>query len=240
MQLLLNLVRVSRITAENTLLFGIFLHRLFIVLIVSFFTVGCQKEYEETYFNGEDEVIIATDSIVEYIVKMTQNDGSFDDLIDDCSEICIEFPYSIKIRNEKFEISSKEDLEVIVNDYSEYANNITIDYPVTIMYSDYSEESIPNRGELNKVQHEYSTTDQTPKVSVDFVYPVIVSVYNTLYQSFDVKNTNEDKEMYVVFNSIDDLIVAFNYPVTILNSDGDSFDVDDNEELQIAMENSME
>ncbi len=222
-------------------LFYMLFKSVIIVIIVMLCVVGCQEEYDETYSFGEDELITGTDSIVTYILNMTNKDGSFDDLIDECSEICIVFPYSIQIRNEKFDISSMEELDEIINNYTEYENNIVIDYPVTIMYSDYTEESIPNRGELNKIQHMYSSeTGNKYRVSIDFVYPVNLSLYNSLYQTFDSVTTAEDKEMYKVFNSIGDMIIAINYPVKVKNAENDSVVISNNKELQNVIEYSIE
>ncbi len=211
------------------------------VLFFLIMQVSCQKEYEKTNALDENEVITSQDTLVSYVLRVVQKDGSFDDMIDDCSEISIQFPYSIKIRNEYFDIESLTDLKAVINDYYQYKNNLTIDYPIVIEYSDYSLDTIENRGELNKVQKLYKEdSDGVGITKIDFEYPVTVNGYNTLYQISSTVIISKDKDMYNVFHTIGEKILALDFPVSVIDSEGEVSTVNSNSEMKKVIESVLE
>ena len=195
--------------------------------------ISCQKEHVEINEPDKRTAITANDNIAGLILKVALKDGSHDNIIDACSEISINYPYSIRVKNEVIDINSMEGVEAVKLNYFQFRNNINIIYPVTVIYSDYSESILSNTGELRKIQNQYNSIERDADIEcIDFVYPIEITLYNTTYQESDLIIIQNDKDLYEVFHDINDRIVAIKYPILLETSDGNSITINDNTELE--------
>lgn len=200
--------------------------------IIIMFT-SCQEEYVEIVEPDKSKTISANDNIADLIFKIVLKDGSFDNIIDRCSEISIKFPYSIIIDDQLFNISSLEDIDVIRLDYFHLRDDIEINYPVTISHSDYSETILYNEDELEQIQEQYNTDLIDDDIEcIDFVYPIELKLYNTEYQKTDLIVANNDYDIYNIFNEISSLIVEFDFPISLKSLNGDIINITNNSELE--------
>ncbi len=194
---------------------------------------GCQKEYLEVSEPDADLTITANHPVADLVIKIALKDGSFDNIIDRCSEISINFPYSVRIKNEVLEVSSSEDVQNIKLEYFELRNEFNLVYPVTVSFSDYSEAVLANKGELRQIQNQYNTTITDDDIEcIDFIYPFTASVYNIQYQNYSHVEINDDMDLYNVFNKIHDLVVEFGYPLHVENLGGIITIINNNKELE--------
>ncbi|MBI9064203.1 MAG: hypothetical protein JEZ14_19620 [Marinilabiliaceae bacterium] len=195
--------------------------------------ISCQKEHVEISEPDKSTAITANDIVAGLILKVALKDGSYDNIIDRCSEISIQFPYSIHVRNEIIEITSVEDIETLKLEYFQFRNSIHIIYPVTVIYSDYSESILTNTGDLHKIQNQYHSKDADADIEcIDFIYPIEITLYNTSYQKSDFRTIKSDKDLHEVFHDINDQIIAIQYPIHLETSDGNTFTINDNVELE--------
>lgn len=200
--------------------------------IIIMFT-SCQEEYVEIVEPDKSKTISANDNIADLIFKIVLKDGSFDNIIDRCSEISIKFPYSIIIDDQLFNISSLEDIDAIRLDYFHLRDDIEINYPVTISHSDYSETILYNEDELEQIQEQYNTDLIDDDIEcIDFVYPIELKLYNTEYQKTDLIVANNDYDIYNIFNEISSLIVEFDFPISLKSLNGDIINITNNSELE--------
>lgn len=178
--------------------------------------ISCQEEYVDIEEPDKSITISADDHIADLIFKVVLKDGSFDNIIDRCSEISIKFPYSIMIEDQLYSVSSREDIDKIMMDYFDLRDDITINYPVTISYSDYSEKIIYNDDELEQIQEQYNIEITDDDIEcIDFVYPIELSLYDTEYQKTDLIVANNDYDIYSIFDDISNLIVQFDFPISV-------------------------
>ncbi len=208
--------------------------KLFFIAAMAFVLfAGCQKEYLEVSEPDNDATITATDSVAGLVLKIALKDGSFDNIIDRCSEISINFPYSVRIKNEVLEVSSSEDVQNIKLEYFDLRNEFNLEYPVTVTFSDYTETVLSNKGELRQIQNQHNTTVYDDDIEcIDFIYPFEASVYNTQYQKYDQIEIEDDMELYDVFNKINDLVIELKYPIEVKNLGGIITTINNNKELE--------
>jgi hypothetical protein len=205
----------------------------FIALIGIILIGGCQKEYDTISEQDTDVTISPNDPITDLLVKIALKDGSFDNILDGCNEISIKFPYSVRIKNEVIGISSFDDVQNLKLEYFEQRNEFTIIFPVTIVFSDYSETTLSNKGELLKIQNQYNATIEDDDIeNIDFIYPLKMALYNTEYQKYDLVDINDDKELYNVFSKMNNMIVEMQYPILVESSDESTTTINNNSELE--------
>lgn len=209
---------------------------LFLVILLA----GCQEEYIEITEPDKNIAFSASDTLADLILKVTLKDGSFDNIIDNCSEISIIFPYSVQIRNEIITISSRDDIESFKQEYFPIRGTILVKYPVRISFSDYSEKVLSNRGELQKIHNQYNTGIEDDDIEcIDFIYPIELSVYNTEFQKPDFIIAGNDKDLHGVLKNMDDLIIEISYPIPVEISDGTRINIQNNKELENEIMNAM-
>ncbi|MEX2427639.1 MAG: hypothetical protein WD577_05270 [Bacteroidales bacterium] len=200
------------------------------LVILSF---GCQEEFSVITEPDKTAVFSTSDTIVGLILKMTMKDGSFDDIIDNCSEISINFPYEIQIRNETFTISSQDDLEQLALNYDQFKNTIIIKFPVTVTFKDYSETVLNNRGELQIIQNQCNRNKEDDNIEcIDFIYPFNINLYNIQYQKPEFVSVGGDKELHGLLKNRNDILFEIDYPIFAELYDGTVLKLENNLELE--------
>lgn len=204
-----------------------------IALMAILLFISCQQEYININEPDKRTAITANDNVAELILKVVLQDGSYDNIIDGCNAISIQYPYSVQIKNEVIDITSIEDIQTLTLEYFPVRNEIKLIYPVTVTFSDYSESILSNAGELRKIQNQYNSNTKDDDIEcIDFIYPIEITLYNTAYQKSDLIIITDDKDLHKVFRKINDLIVAITYPIQVITTDGETISINDNTELE--------
>jgi hypothetical protein len=76
---------------------------------------------------------------------------------------------------------------------------------------------------------------------IDFNYPLQISIYDADNQVSDVITINNDKQLYDFIDDLDDdEIASFNFPLTLILSDGSELNINNHDELEDALENAID
>ncbi len=206
-----------------------FLELLFAMTLFS----ACQQEYIKISEPDKKITINPSDTITDLIRRVTLKDGSFDNIIDRCSAISIKFPYAIEIDDQLVQINSQDDFDTVLLDYSLIHNDFELLFPVTILYSDYTESTLLNEDELKALQVQYNTNLNDADIEcLDFVYPIDLCIFNTVFQNANCLSVNNDFELYSQFSNLNDLVVELEYPIQVKTSDNFLISIHDNIELE--------
>ena len=202
-------------------------------IILMLALVSCQKEFTDIREPDKGVTISPDDAVAELILNVVLRDGSFDNMIDRCNEISINFPYSIQIGDQPYTIDSREDIDVITLDHFYERDDIEIIYPVSISYSDYTEEMLSDPDELELIQERYnSELSDDDNECLDFVFPIEIALYDAVKQTTDVLTADNDLEMYGIFSNMDDLLVEIEFPIELASISGDRTTIQDNFQLE--------
>ena len=104
-------------------------------------------------------------------------------------------------------------------------------YPIQVVLFDHSEVTVLNEDMLDEIQDacEEGGSD-TDNECIDFIYPFTISVFNEVTEKVDTQILSSDKEVYEIFSS-EGLITNITYPISLIDSDGNTYNVTNNEEL---------
>lgn len=206
-------------------------------LILFFVFSSCQKEFVEIQEPDTNVTISIKDNVSALILNVTLKDGSFDNIIDRCSAISIKYPYKIQFEDYLTTISTRQDVDSI--DISEY-DDIEIIFPVTIIFSDYSEKILNNEDELESIREQFSELiDDEDNECINFIYPIQLAVFNTTYQKPQNIKIENDQSMFDVFSQISDLIVEIKFPIQLIIPEGISVQVNSKDELESVITSSI-
>lgn len=221
---------------KNTPTFLKFLAATFFILILS----SCQEEFED--IGGEEQETIEAGSTTASLIQNTSaQDGSFDNIVDEASCFAIQFPYTVEVAGIQISIDSIEDLEVIEEIFDEFDTDddiVDIIFPITIVYSDFTELVIENKQQLRELAAEcIEGGDDDDIECIDFVYPITIFTFDVNAQIANDVQINNDRQLRRFFAGLEnDDLVSLDYPVTLKKFDGTEIVVNSNAELAAALE----
>ena len=213
------------------------------LLFVLFCFMSCQDEINEIENPNDQEAIIPNSTLVNLMGRTAANSGAADDILDGASCFSVELPVTVVVNDITTIIETEADLEAL----EDMLSDVVIDedildfvFPITIIFNDYSEIFIENEDELQTFVNECVYNENAVIECADFVYPISFSVFNSGFNLIDTVVIQNDEALYVFLNELEEdesvLIVSLNFPITIQYANGETVDVNTNQELTDAIE----
>ncbi|EDP72051.1 hypothetical protein FBALC1_13157 [Flavobacteriales bacterium ALC-1] len=225
-------------TAMKTKINHLFLFALF--ALISF--TACQDEAIEIDNPSAEETIVANSSLATLMSRTTANFGAADNILDGSSCFSVELPVTIIISDITITIETEEDLELLeslLDDFNGDDYSLDFVFPITIIFSDYTELVIENVDQFENFINECDGDNDVIEC-VDFVYPISFSVFNSDFNLIDTVVIENDQALYAFLDELEDdenvLIVSLNYPVALEYANGETVEVNTNQELADAIE----
>ncbi|WP_418636403.1 hypothetical protein [Winogradskyella sp.] len=213
------------------------------LLFVLFCFTSCQDEINEIENPNDQEAIVPNSTLVNLMGRTAANSGAADDILDGASCFSVELPVTVVVNDITTIIETEADLEAL----EDMLSDVVIDedildfvFPITIIFNDYSEIFIENEDELQTFVNECVYNENAVIECADFVYPISFSVFNSGFNLIDTVVIQNDEALYVFLNELEEdesvLIVSLNFPITIQYANGETVDVNTNQELTDAIE----
>ncbi|WP_243471127.1 hypothetical protein [Winogradskyella sp. MH6] len=220
------------------------INHLFIYAFFALLTfTSCQDETIDVNNPEEQEIIQPNSQLSNFIGNVTANCGDYDNILDESSCFSIELPVTIIVGDVTIVIETLDDLEELEDLFAQYENEddfFDFVFPFTIMFNDYTQVVIENEEQLEDFIEDCEIEDDEVIECVDFVYPISFSVFNADFNIVDTVTISDDEALYNFLEALggDDsaLIVSINYPVTLVYANGDTIEVNSNQELSDAIE----
>ncbi|WP_369998759.1 hypothetical protein [Winogradskyella sp.] len=210
---------------------------LYLLLILLAFS-SCRKEETEFIQEPEEEVLVANSNIADLILRTSSNDGSIDNIVDRANCFDIAFPYSVNANGVDITLNSQNDylaIECIFDESDSDTDTIDINYPVTIVFADFSEITINNSTELtnyaNNCNGENESDDDIE--CLDFQYPIEASTFNPNNELLETVILQNDNDLYDFVQDIDsETIVSVDFPITVILADNSEISISNFTELE--------
>jgi len=217
----------------------LFLFALFALLSFT----ACQDEVSDIINPNEQEAIASNSALATLMGRTTANFGGADNILDGSSCFSVEMPVTIVVSDITIIIETEDDLEQLEDLFEDLIDDedfLDFVFPITIIFSDYSELVIENEDELESFINECNDDEDDSIECVDFVYPISFSVFNSEFNLIDTVIIQNDEALYAFLDDLEDdenaLIVSLNYPVTLEYANGETIEVTNNQELANAIE----
>ncbi len=226
----------------KTNLFKALKNFLFLPLFISVLFTSCQNEVSDIVETNTEETFVAESALAQSMLRTTTFDGSFDNIIDSANCISVNLPVTVIVNGITITIEAIEDYDVIEDIFDEFENdddNIEIVFPITIILSDYDEIVINNYDELYAFVEDClgENEDDDDIECIDFQYPISVSIFNSNFDFIETVQINNDEELYEFIEELEGGVFAsLNFPVNMVLADGSTIEVNNNDELQAAIE----
>jgi len=216
----------------------------FLFAFLSF--TACQDEETDVVNPNEQEAILSNSSLASLISSTSANFGAADNILDGASCISVELPVTIIVSDITIVIETEidlEQLEDLFEDLNTDEDFLDFVFPITIIFSDYTELVIENEDQLENLINECDDEDDVIEC-VDFIYPISFSVFNSEFNLIDTVVIENDEALYEFLDNLEEdenaLIVSLNYPVMLEYADGETVEVNSNEQLVDAIQAAEE
>tara|TARA_R110000868_G_scaffold68720_5_gene203266 strand:+ start:4862 stop:5932 length:1071 start_codon:yes stop_codon:yes gene_type:complete len=214
----------------------------FLLLLLIMFNTSCRQE--ESQFEGTppEERLQLGSNVANLLVRTTMNDGSSDNIIDNASCISIKLPVNVIVNSTPVEVLSSEDFDLIQDIFDENDSDediVEIQFPITIIFSDYSEQPVLNADDFQVFVTNCGGENQNDDdiECVDLQYPIVIALVNTASGMIDTVTLVNDKKLFDFVEDLDENdVVTISFPVTVILSDGNEVEALTLEQLESIIE----
>lgn len=217
--------------------------KLSLLLTVLLISLSSCRDAEIIDVDGSgDQALKANSEVATLMQRTSKNDGSNDNILDNANCFNLKFPVTVIANGQMITVTNEDDLdkvEDIFDALDDDTDEIMLNFPITIILSDFTEVIINNEDELDKYlddcqgENEYDDDIEC----LDFVYPISGVVFNTDTELTTNITINNDMEMYFFIEDLDDDdVVSINFPISVILADGTTVNIASLSDLEIVIE----
>lgn len=215
---------------------------LFLAMAILLTTTSCRTEDDLIIDAPSETTLLANSNLAIQMQNVAKNDGSIDNIVYNANCFTIQLPIMATINGISYTITDITDYDAIEDIFDEFDDDddsIDIDFPVTIILSDYTEIQINSLDVLEDYADDCNDEDEYDDdiECIDFVYPVTASVFNTNNEVISTITFNSDSDLYEFIDDIDeDDLIGFDFPLSFILADGSVFEVNNFDDLEDAID----
>lgn len=208
-----------------------------VALLVSLLMVSCREEESEFIQAPPDQSLESNSAIAGLLQNTSMKDGSNDNIIDSASCITIALPVTVTVNGLEIIVDSNEDLEVIEDIFDEFDNDndhLEIEFPITIILSDFTEIWVNNLAEFKDFTDDCNqdNVEDDDIECVDIEYPITASIFDLSNELINTLTISNDRDLYNFIDDLsEDIVVNVTFPITVFLLDSTRLEVFDLEEL---------
>ncbi len=205
---------------------------------------SCQKEEVVILENQNNFENLNPNSVLSnLILRIAQNPTSQDNIVDGSSCFNVQLPVTVIVNNQQIIVTEQADYQIVLTALNAFSNDddlVNFNYPITIKFKNFTTQTLSNKNQLDNVLDDCDKDDNLDEIDCLLVnYPISVSIYNPNNQ---VANSITIQSNSQLFNFIKNLsnttVAAINYPISIVNSNGNTIIINSNIELETAIKSS--
>ena len=218
----------------------------FYILICLLFLslTSCQKE-EETIIQDNTQSFAKTSPIASLLARTSQNPTSIDNILDNSSCFSVVLPVTVIVNSQQITVTSQTDYQVVqdaIDAFSDDDDLVNFIYPITIRFQNFQTEVLQNSNQLDDVLDDCGDDDGFDEIDcIALVYPIVINVYDSNNQ---IANTVTITSNSMFFNFLSNLssntFVAISYPISAVNSNGQTITINSNSQLEDFIEDSID
>jgi hypothetical protein len=215
---------------------------LILAIMLLLTTTSCRTEDDVTIDAPTETTLLANSALAIQMQNVAMNDGSVDNIVYNANCFTIQLPITATINGVTItiiDIMDYDAIEDLLDEFDDDDDTIEIAFPITIILSDYTEIEINSLDELEDYADDCNDEDEDDDdiECLDFVYPITASVFNSNNEVITTVTFNSDYDLYEFIDDIDeDDLVGFDFPISIVLSDGTEVVINDFDELEDAID----
>jgi len=213
-------------------------------MLIIFFTACQTGSVQEVH--STKETITKTTPLTTDIQRVAMQNTSRDNIIDKSSCFMIKVPYVVTVNNVEIPINSSSDYVLVQNNSNAFSNDndiVNIHFPITVIFSDYTQKNIANQTDLDAlISGCQSNTNTFGKINcLTINYPIVINMYDSNYQIASSISINDNLTMYNFITNLDtNKFISINYPISIKDQNGQNVIITTNSQFENVIKNAVD
>lgn len=195
-----------------------------IILSIVLLNLSCRQEDEPIEIGERNS--LADSGVGNLLERTALNDGSIDNIIDRSNCFTVQLPVMVNVNGTEILVETVQNyanIESIFDTSDDDVDVLVIQFPITIILSDFTQVDITNQAEFDTFSascNEENVADDDIEC-LDIQYPIMASIFNSTTEDFDTISITSDLQLY---NFLDDLksddIVDIEFPLNVILVNG--------------------
>lgn len=214
-----------------------------ILMLIAIFglLVSCQKEESQFIDDSNEDTVTANSVTTTLLTRVSQNPGSWDDLIDDSPCAALVYPVTVIANGQEIILQSVADIAQVAAVFDQFPNDndvLEIVFPITVQLWDYTLVTVNNQSDLQDI---IDTCASNPEANneitcIDFVYPLTIFTYNTQQEQTGTVTITNNQDLLLFLLSLDEnTLYSIDFPISVIVN-GETQQVNSTQELQNLIE----
>lgn len=215
------------------------------VIIISLL-MGCQKEELEIIDDNNNVASLnSTSPLTNLVQRMTQSPTSSDNILDNSSCFRVELPVTVIVNGQNIVVGTEADYATVQAAIDAFSNDddiVNFIYPITIQFQNAQTQVLTSASQLDDVLDDCGEDDGFDEIDcIQIVFPVSINVYNIGSQTpSNVTFTNNAQIFSFLQNLSSTTLIAINYPIAVINSNGQTISISSNSQFENFIEDSID
>lgn len=217
----------------------------YIIFSLVVFSLGsCQKE-EETIIQDNTQSFVADSPIANLLARTSQNPTSNDNVLDNSSCFSVQLPVTVIVNNQQITVTDETDYQTVQDAIDAFSNDddiVNFVYPITIRYQNFQTQVLQNSDDLDDVLDDCGEDDDFDEIDcITLVYPITINLYNSNNQIANTVTITSNSNLFnFLANLGNNVFVAINYPISAINSNGQTIIINSNSQLEDFIDDSID
>jgi len=213
----------------------------YLSIIMILFLFSCQSEMEEQSYTAP-ETVTSTSPLTSYLQRVAMVKTVQDNIIDGSTYCTIKLPYTVTVNDSKIAINTTADYQKVQDNINANSNDsdiVRIDFPVTMIYYNYVEKSIPNQADFDTLINYWNLyPDLLSKINgLNINYPITINIYNSVNQvASSVSIVSDQSFFYFIKNLNNSQYISLKYPISIVDYNNQTKTIANNSDFEDAIE----
>lgn len=205
---------------------------------------SCQSETSILTVSNK-EIITKASPLASYVQRIVMQNTSDNNVVDNSDCFTVQFPYRISLNNKQITLNSEADYSLVENAKKAFSNDndiVYFNFPITIVFNNYTKKVVNNQTELNNLYTECAikASDFTKINCLKINYPIVINSYNSNNQIANSTTIIDNKTLFdFLDNQTLSQFIAINYPITITDFNGKTITISSNNQLENSIRDAL-
>jgi hypothetical protein len=211
---------------------------------IIFFSGSCQNE-EETVIQDNTESFEVDSPIANLVSRTTQNPTALDNILDNSSCFSVQLPVTVIVNSQQITVTDQADYQSVqdaIDEFSDDDDLVNFVYPITIRYQNFQTQLLQDADDFDDVLANCDDDDGFDEIDcITLVYPITLNIYDSNNQLANTVTITNNSSLFNFLNNLgSNVFVAINYPISAVNSNGQTIVINSNNELENFIDDSID
>lgn len=212
--------------------------------IVGLILLSCQSEENEVIQDATQNLTNSS-PLTTLVTRVTQNPTSNDNVLDNSSCFSVVLPVTVIVNGDNILVSTESDYQLVqdaIDAFSTDDDIVNFVYPITIKFQNFSTQVLQDSDDLDDVIDNCGEDDGFDEIDcITFNFPILINVYDANNQLANTITINNNVELYNFLENLEDNeYIAIQYPISLIDSNGITITITNNNQLEDAIEDSID